>query len=465
VGAEASWEPASVTAALDRVAAAVLRTAPQPFLVLDAGLVVEAVNPAFLARFGGTAGEVRGRPLDQLGGGAWDSVELRRLLLEVLSERREVQGHRVEHVSPGGGRSVMVLDAGRIPRRDGDDLILLAISDVTEREHAIDELDAQKEFAEKVVDAVRDPLLVLDRDLTVRSANRPFYEQFGVRPAETEGRPVYEVGDGQWDIPELRRLLEHVLPANNAFDDSVVEHEFPGLGPRVMLLNARRADRRQLILLSIKDVTERRRSETRQTAVLGELQHRVKNILMNVRGLARQTRERSTDLDTFFGAFEGRLTSLARIQDLLVRGNTDTVRIEQILRLELGASGAREGETWSLAGPPVELSARVTQSMAMAAHELVTNAIKHGALAQAGGRIDVRWQVEREGASRRLRLDWRERGVALAGRPASSGFGMQIIERMLPYALGGTSELSFHGDGLECVIVVPLGEPVGGGGV
>src|SRR5687768_16406110 len=97
--------------------------------------------------------------------------------------------------------------------------------------------------ADDIVDTVREPLLVLDADLRVRRANRSFYQTFHVSPEETEGRLVYELGNHEWDIPALRRLLEEVLPKNTAFEDFEVVHDFPTTGHKVMLLNARRVYR------------------------------------------------------------------------------------------------------------------------------------------------------------------------------------------------------------------------------
>ncbi len=119
--------------------------------------------------------------------------------------------------------------------------------------------------ADSIVDTVREPLLVLDAGLRVRRANRSFYQTFRVEPADTEARLLYELGNGQWDIPALRRLLEEILPQNAAFDDFEVTHDFEAIGRKVMLLNARRVyregNRTESILLAIEDITERRRTE------------------------------------------------------------------------------------------------------------------------------------------------------------------------------------------------------------
>lgn len=118
-----------------------------------------------------------------------------------------------------------------------------------------------KDTAVEIIATMRHPVLALDRDLSVVLANRAFCETFEVHAEETVGRLVYELGNCQWDIPRLRELLEHVLPENNAFDDFEVQHDFEEIGHRIMMLNARRIDHVQLILLAIEDVTERRKWE------------------------------------------------------------------------------------------------------------------------------------------------------------------------------------------------------------
>src|SRR4051812_25544355 len=119
-------------------------------------------------------------------------------------------------------------------------------------------------YAQNIVDTVREPLLILDTTLRVRSANRAFYQAFHVSPGETEGRLIYELGNGQWDIPDLRTLLEDIVPKSSVFDDFELEHTFPVIGRRVMLLNARKLQaghHGELLVLAMGDVTERKRAE------------------------------------------------------------------------------------------------------------------------------------------------------------------------------------------------------------
>jgi len=120
-------------------------------------------------------------------------------------------------------------------------------------------------YAEGIVETVREPLVVLDAELRVISANPSFYRTFKITPEESEGRLIYELDNRQWDIAGLRELLEQILPQNTKFDDFEVEHDFPAIGRKVMLLNARRiyreANKTQMILLAIEDITKRKQAE------------------------------------------------------------------------------------------------------------------------------------------------------------------------------------------------------------
>ncbi len=136
-------------------------------------------------------------------------------------------------------------------------LVASAIRDITERKQA----EKAMRFAESIVETVREPLVVLDSDLRVEKANRAFYQTFQVAKEETENRRIYELGNRQWDIPKLRQLLEEILPDNSFFENFEVEHDFPRLGRRKMLLNASQLERQDgrapMILLAIEDITER----------------------------------------------------------------------------------------------------------------------------------------------------------------------------------------------------------------
>ena len=139
--------------------------------------------------------------------------------------------------------------------------VVLTFTDITRIKHLGQQLQGALHYAQGIVETVREPLMVLNSDLKVQSANRSFYQTFQTTPPETEGRLIYELGNGQWDIPRLRQLLEEIVPQNNVFENFEVEHDFPGIGVRTMMLNARRLEAQPghppLILLALEDVTGR----------------------------------------------------------------------------------------------------------------------------------------------------------------------------------------------------------------
>jgi diguanylate cyclase (GGDEF)-like protein/PAS domain S-box-containing protein len=121
------------------------------------------------------------------------------------------------------------------------------------------------EFSDAIIATVREPLVVLDRELRVITANHSFYRTFQVNPEETENCLIYDLGDRQWNIPRLRELLENILPMNTSFDDFEVEHDFESVGKKTMLLNARKIYREtnhvEMVLLAFEDITERKKAE------------------------------------------------------------------------------------------------------------------------------------------------------------------------------------------------------------
>jgi PAS domain S-box-containing protein len=170
------------------------------------------------------------------------------------------------------------IDDGAAPVRLAGKVVgaVLMFCDVSERQRAVQGVEDARAFAEGIVETVREPLVVLDADLRVKTANRSFYQTFNVTQAQTEGRPLFELGNRQWDIPRLRQLLEEVLPRDSHFSGFEVDHEFEGIGHRSMVLNARRlpsvGSQAEMILLAIEDATERRRAT--EALALSEIRYR-----------------------------------------------------------------------------------------------------------------------------------------------------------------------------------------------
>ncbi|MCC2654215.1 MAG: ATPase, partial [Microvirga sp.] len=206
-----------------------------------------------------------GRPITDLQP-QMDLPDLRRLLLNAMEGGdRKPRDVRDPH---GRWYSLRILPSlGPDGRTDGAVLMLI-------------DIDAAKrglDFAEAIVETVREPLVILNQNLEVLKANRSFYETFQAAVAETEGRLIYDLGNGQWNIPKLRELLESILPTHSAFRDFEVTHDFEHVGRKVMLLNAAEVfnpnAQARTILLAIEDATDRRQAEDALRASNVELHH------------------------------------------------------------------------------------------------------------------------------------------------------------------------------------------------
>jgi len=146
-----------------------------------------------------------------------------------------------------------------------DSFLLCSVVDCTDAKRLETEVQNAREYAENIVETVRSPLVVLNCELEILTANQSFYDTFKVTPGDTVGHFIYALGDGQWDIPKLRVLFEDILPKQTVFNGYEVEHDFPGIGRKIILLNARQIFRGKIgshiILLGMEDITERRRAE------------------------------------------------------------------------------------------------------------------------------------------------------------------------------------------------------------
>lgn len=211
------------------------------------------------------------------------------------------------------------------------------------------------------------------------------------------------------------------------------------------------------------DVDDLRQLQDRQKILVAELQHRTFNLMGMIRSLADATIGSSATLDEFQAKFRNRVAALARVQRLLSRlDDDDRVTFDELVRGELEAVGAlpEEGARVVLDGPSgVALRSSTVQTFAMALHELVTNAVKHGALKYPDARLSIRWRVAEEGAQRWLHVDWRETGVAMPPAQAAthrSGQGRTLIERALPYQLRARTSYDLAEDGVRCTIALPV---------
>jgi len=205
-----------------------------------------------------------------------------------------------------------------------------------------------------------------------------------------------------------------------------------------------------------EDITERKRAEEHQRLLVNELNHRVKNSLAIVQAVAGQTLRNATSLEQAREAFTARLRALARAHDVLTRENWEGADLGQVVADAVFAHADETGpRRFSVGGPPVRVSPKTALSLALAIHELATNAAKYGALSSEAGEVAVAWDIA-EGEPRRLRLTWEERGGPPVAPPARRGFGSRLIEEGLASELRGSVVMEYRPAGVLCTVDAPL---------
>ncbi|MCA1364999.1 PAS domain-containing protein [Bradyrhizobium sp. IC3069] len=311
--------------------------------------------------------------------------------------------------------------------------------------------------AQGIVDTLEEPLLVLDQGGCVLTTNRGFYETFRVGRDDTVGRSLFDLGNGQWDIPELRRLVGEIIPRSTAIVGYEVAANFPTIGPRTMLVSARRLvhpdNNSTSVLILFEDVTDRRRGDAQKDILLAETRHRMKNLLGIVRSLANQTDVEGRSAKDYREAFLGRFQAVAEAETLALAGSSEA-DLNALVEQALKSAGPERCRI--ISGPPVVLKQRQIVPMSLILHELVTNAWKYGALSRTGGLVHLSWRTAEENGKSLLHIDWREENGPPVTPPTRSGFGSRLIDLSAVQGLRGAVELKYEAAGLRVHITAPV---------
>jgi two-component system, chemotaxis family, CheB/CheR fusion protein len=468
-------------------------------LFLDRELRIQRYTASTLELFNVMPGD-QGRPIGHLTHRLQyatlneDAAQVLKTLVPVEREVQDTQGHWfLAQLRP-----YRTLDE----RIDGVVLSFVDISDLKETEAA---LRVEKAYSQKIVDTVREGLLVLEPDLTVEFANESFYEMFDSVEQGTVGSYIYDLGNGQWDIAELRTLLEEILPEQKVFSGYRVAHTFQDMGHRVLLLNARRLDHMERILLAIEDITEKEQYEAQLRAINETLEERVARRTAQVEKLARELtmaeheeRERIAqvlhdDLQQQLYALQLLITFL---QEETVPGPPSQSEVEVLLQdmeaaVQAAIATARqlsvdlsppilEGEglaqalTWlaqlmaqrhhlrlkveaedSFVIPDVDLRVLLFQTV----RELLFNVVKHARVSEATARLQL---VAEPDMVRAYRIDVIDKGVGfdleavLGPGVTPTGRGLVHILQRLDLIGGRLEVASLPDDGTRVTILVPV---------
>jgi chemotaxis protein methyltransferase CheR len=325
-----------------------------------------------------------------------------------------------------------------------------------------------------VVETIREGLLVLEPDLTIRFANRSFCQTFAVVPKDAVGRKVYELGNGQWDIPKLRTALETIISGRTTIEAFEVDHFFPSIGRRIMVLNARKVYRPgnkiQQILLAIEDVTERARLERehalaheRIAMLMQELTHRVKNSLQSIAAMVMiEARiHKSGEGKAALERVSHRIDALGQLYSKLSKSDTveavDAGTYLDDLCRDLVASVQKEGSTSIVLKTDIESELLLPTDRAipigLIVNELVTNALKYAFPHDAKGTV----MVSLKRVPGELRLTVADDGKGVDPRRADSGLGGRLIEGFTQQ-LGGQVERESGTHGTTVRVILPSPE-------
>ena len=335
--------------------------------------------------------------------------------------------------------------------------------DVTERKAAEQTLVASERRLRRVLDQLFAFVGVLSPEGILQQANLAPLERAGITLEDVVGKPFEEAYWWSYDAAVQAQLRDAMRRAGGG---ETVRYEVPVrmAGGQMLTIDFQiaplRDDDGRIVGLipSAIDIDERKRGERQRELLINELNHRVKNTLAVVQALAVQSFKNGAAPADSLRAFQARLAALAAAHNLLTTTSWQNTSLEALAR-QIVIATCGQGKRVRLSGPPIELAPKRALTLALALHELCTNAIKYGALSGRSGRVGIEWSVS-SGPEPMLRLVWREQGGPPVRPPERKGFGSRMIERVLAEEFDAEVTLAFHPAGLVCSLTGRLPEAV-----
>ena len=340
--------------------------------------------------------------------------------------------------------------------------LLPSAADTTDAENPLVDLSDRKlaaEYANRLASIVEfsdDAIVSKNLDGVINSWNAGAQRLFGYTAEETIGNPIYmlippERHDEEPGILDrIRRgeRIDHYETVRRRKDGSLVDIS-------LTVSPLKNADGKIIGASKIaRDISDRKREEERRKLLRNELNHRVKNTLASVQSIAAQTFRGKSGYPS--KEFEERLVALSRAHDILTRESWEGADLRELATQVIAPLCIDHGNRVGILGPTLRLRPKVALSLSMAFHELCTNAMKHGALGQGQGRVDLGWSVHNPRGENWFRIRWEETGGPPVKPPSCRGFGTQLLERGVARELGAQVQLSFLPSGVVCEIEAPL---------
>lgn len=360
---------------------------------------------------------------------------------------------------PSDSREIWVQSHGaRIDFDDGQPSRLVGITfDITARKMAEERLrDSEKRYR-AIFEEANDYLFTLSIDEHILSVNPAVLTALGYSKREVIGRHVREFMEPD-EYARGSQLMQELLQKRSVARFTTRLRSKHGrqliweINSR-LLIDANGTS--EGVIAIGRDMTEAERAQAHLRLLIDELNHRVKNSLAIVQGIAQQSFKDDISPADARRAFEGRLAALSEAHNLLTREQWGHVSMQKIIADATAPHGQARFE---LDGPDLLIIPKTAISLALAIHELATNAVKHGALSTGAGMVGIRWQRQESETGPRLWLEWREKGGPAVTPPSTRGFGTRMIERGLAAELSGKVNIEFHRSGIVCSVDAPLPE-------
>jgi two-component system CheB/CheR fusion protein len=419
---------------------------------LDDDLCIKGFTPGMTDIFLLREGD-RGRPITEIVT-LLDYTELQRDFAKVQRDLSTVE--RELHVKGSGASFIMRMR----PYRTMENVIhgiVMTFVDITARKEADNALRASEERFSAIVKQAT--VGVAETELKGRFVltNERYRQIAGRTDEDLRALDLHDIIHPD-DVERSKALLGRLVAERAAFQTELryvrPEGSWVWVHNSVSPLVDRQGVPRHVLTVTL-EIGERKRAEEQTSLLLGELDHRVKNILSIISSVILQTLKTSSSPAAFAAAMEGRIAAIARAHSLLTDGGRGTASLRDLVVMEL-APYDREAKNISITGPTVALTPRAGLAFAMAIHELAVNAAKYGALSTSGGRLAVTWLLTDESGGM-LRVNWIETdGPPITGPPTQSGFGTTLIERTLSHEFDAIVKREFLRSGLHCSIDVPL---------
>jgi two-component system, chemotaxis family, CheB/CheR fusion protein len=309
-----------------------------------------------------------------------------------------------------------------------------------------------------LLDSTQIATVFLDDNLRIKHFTPAMEQLFSLRDGD-RGRPITDFvsqlayDELGYDVQKVQNTL------------GIVERELElkgGAASFLMRIRPYRTIQNVIdgVVITFSDLTANKQAQRTKELLIEELQHRTRNLLAVVQAISNTTLAKARSLDDYAAEFSNRIQALSRVQGVLSRRGGATAKLIEIVQAELAGVGVTpDGERIVIAGPPVSLRYDTTQLLALALHELATNALKHGALKGARGRLNVTWKVLDQTGKPHLELTWEESDVELGEQKAGvlrCGFGQELLEKAIPYQLGATTRYELLKDGMRWELDMPL---------